>query len=251
MRPIAAVMGLTGKGARRAMAAIAVAMTVAVLATGCVMLPGRVADPTAPPRATDGASARPGGLSAPGPAAVAAAKRDLAGLAVDRGGASAAYDRAAFGEPWADVDGNGCDTRNDVLRRDLRGVAVRAGTCRVSRGVLIDPYDGERVAFVSGAATSELVQIDHVVSLSYAWRHGAEAWTAARRLAFANDPRDLVAVSERMNDVKGPFGPGQWLPPSATGRCVFVVRWVAVMAEYGLTVHPGDRAAVERVLPTC
>ncbi len=248
---MAALMGLTRKGARRATAAIALTVTVAVLATGCVMLPGRVADPTAPPRATGGASAPPGGPSAPEPAAVAGAKSDLARLTVDRGGASGVYDRAAFGEPWADVDGNGCDTRNDILRRDLREVAVRADTCRVSRGILIDPYDGERVAFVSGAATSELVQIDHVVSLSYAWRHGAGAWTAARRLAFANDPGDLVAVSERMNDAKGPFGPGQWLPPSATGRCVFVVRWVTVMAEYGLTVHPGDRAAAERVLRTC
>ena len=29
------------------------------------------------------------------------------------------YDRSAFGQAWLDVDRNGCDTRNDILRRDL------------------------------------------------------------------------------------------------------------------------------------
>jgi hypothetical protein len=177
----------------------------------------------------------------------------LAALRVDRGGASAPYDRSAFGEAWADVDHNGCDTRNDVLGRDLADPEFRAGTgeCEVARGTLVDPYDGVRVSFASGPTTSERVQIDHVVSLSYAWRHGAEGWAAQRRLAFANDPRDLLAVSERMNDDKGPFGPGQWLPPSAAGRCVFVVRWVTVMSAYRLTVHPGDRAAAQTVLRSC
>jgi len=29
------------------------------------------------------------------------------------------YSRSAFGSAWSDVNGNGCDTRNDVLARDL------------------------------------------------------------------------------------------------------------------------------------
>jgi hypothetical protein len=242
------------------MTAVAAIVLVALLAAGCTMLPGggpggsstAVPGGPAPTSAHPAPSGSPP-VPAPGAGAVDAARRQLASLRIDRGGASAPYDRAAFGPAWDDVDGNGCDTRNDILGRDLRDPVFRPATndCKVVRGTLIDPYDGVRVDFVSGFDTSGLVQIDHVVSLSYAWRHGAERWSAARRLAFANDPGDLVAVSEDVNDDKGPFGPGQWLPPTAGGRCTFVVRWVGVMAAYGLTVHPGDRAAAASVLGRC
>ncbi|MDQ1710045.1 MAG: hypothetical protein QOG49_1430, partial [Frankiaceae bacterium] len=45
------------------------------------------------------------------------------------------YSRALFGQAWADVDRNGCDTRNDVLRRDLTSYVLKYGThgCLVLR----------------------------------------------------------------------------------------------------------------------
>ena len=100
------------------------------------------------------------------------------------------YDRARFGQAWADVDRNGCDTRNDVLGEDLLDPVFKEGTndCKVLSGTLIDPYDGRRVEFVSGGETSILVQIDHVVALGWAWRHGADAWTDERRTAVRERP---------------------------------------------------------------
>ncbi len=235
----------------RRMPGLVVVAMVCLFTSACAASPPAPADPSGDvPRPSASPSSA---ATAPHRASVEAAVAELAALRVDRGGASAPYARAAFGEAWTDVDGNGCDTRNDVLARDLADPELRpaTGECKVARDTLVDPYDGARVPFTSGVVTSERVQIDHVVSLSYAWRHGAEGWTSERRLPFANDPRDLLAVSEPMNDAKGPFGPGQWLPPSTTGRCVFVVRWVAVMSAYRLTVHPGDRAAAESVLRAC
>ena len=48
------------------------------------------------------------------------------------------YKRTQFGKAWADVDHNGCDTRNDILSRDLSGVKHRFGThsCVVKSGTL-------------------------------------------------------------------------------------------------------------------
>ena len=55
------------------------------------------------------------------------------------------YSREAFGPSWADTDYNGCDTRNDMLRRDLVDIVLKPRTrgCVVLEGVLVDPYSGE------------------------------------------------------------------------------------------------------------
>jgi hypothetical protein len=81
------------------------------------------------------------------------------------------YRRVEFGPSWPDVDHNGCDTRNDILRRDLRRIIFRASSpdCVVATGVLVDPYTGLTIDFVRGVGTSARVQIDHVVALGDAW----------------------------------------------------------------------------------
>jgi hypothetical protein len=209
--------------------------------------PTASAPPPASPSATS--SVEPSASPPADPAAVARAQ--LAGLAVVSGTSATPYRRAAFGDPWIDVDDNGCDTRNDILARDLLNPVFRTGGCKVLSGILIDPYDGQRVDFVSGPTTSPLVQIDHVVALAWAWRHGAEDWTAQRRIAFANDPANLVAASEAMNQEKGADGPSRWLPPVRELRCGYVERWIGVLAVYRLGIDKADRAAADAVLRTC
>ncbi|TQJ06970.1 uncharacterized protein DUF1524 [Lapillicoccus jejuensis] len=163
------------------------------------------------------------------------------------------YDRAAFGPAWKDVDRNGCDTRNDVLGRDLLGTEPKAGThgCVVLRGELDDPYTGERVDFVRGSGTSAKVQVDHVVALGDAWQKGAQQWSPARREAFANDPLELLATSGAVNQAKGDGDAATWLPPRKAFRCAYVARQVAVKAAYRLTVTAAERDAIARVLQSC
>lgn len=120
------------------------------------------------------------------------------------------YDRALFGQAWTDdvnVDSghNGCDTRNDILRRDLTNVVLKPGSngCAVQSGTLADPYTGTTIPFVRGPQTSSAVQIDHVVALSDAWQKGAQQLSAAQRADFANDPRNLQATDGPTNQQKG------------------------------------------------
>ena len=131
------------------------------------------------------------------------------------------YARNQFGPTWADVDKNGCDTRNDILRRDLTQVVFKPGTkdCVVLSGVLIDKYSGETINFVRGNSTSSLVQIDHVVALSDAWQKGAFLLTVQERTAFANDPLNLLAVKGSLNSQKGDGDAATWLPPQKSYRC--------------------------------
>ncbi|HWV48948.1 MAG TPA: HNH endonuclease family protein, partial [Microbacterium sp.] len=177
----------------------------------------------------------------------------LAGLEAVSGYAPTDYDRDLFGQRWADVDRNGCDTRNDILGRDLLNPVFKAGTgdCKVLAGDLIDPYDGTATAFVSGQNTSVLVQVDHVVALGWAWEHGAWAWSDEQRTAFANDPDNLVAASQHTNQSKSASGPADWLPPEPALRCVYVEQWVGVLGAYALGIDERDRHAARAVLETC
>ena len=172
-------------------------------------------------------------------------------LTVQGRGPKTGYSREMFGPRWADVDRNGCDTRNDVLNRDLGAKEWRPNThqCVVVAGVLRDPYTGRRLVFVK--ADAEAVQIDHVVALSDAWQKGAAQWDAARRRAFANDPLNLLAVDGPTNSQKSDGDAATWLPPQRSYRCRFVARQVAVKAKWDLSVTPAEHDAIARVLARC
>ncbi|HKU02036.1 MAG TPA: DUF1524 domain-containing protein [Arthrobacter sp.] len=162
------------------------------------------------------------------------------------------YDRAQFGQAWADVDRNGCDTRNDILKRDLTGVSyTNSVPCKVQSGTLADPYTGKTISFVRGAATSSAVQIDHVVALSDAWQKGAQQLTAEQRTAFANDPLNLQATDGPTNQQKGDGDAATWLPPNKGFRCEYVARQVSVKATYGLWVTQAEHDAIARILGDC
>ena len=168
------------------------------------------------------------------------------------------YDRAEFGERWTDdvaVPGgrNGCDTRNDILRRDLVDVVLKPGSndCAVLSGVLNDPYTGTSVFFERGPGTSAEVQIDHVVALSDAWQKGAQWWDPLQRSNFANDPMNLQATIGWVNQEKGGSDAASWLPPNKPYRCVFVSRIVEVKSTYRLWVTQAEHDAIGRVLDDC
>jgi len=163
------------------------------------------------------------------------------------------YDRDAYGQAWSDVDRNGCDTRNDILARDLVDETFRARTrdCVVLTGTLHDPYSGQTIAFRRGQDTSSEVQIDHVVALADSWQKGAQSWDEVRRTTFANDPLNLLAVDGPLNQAKRAGDAATWLPPHRSFRCAYVARQVAVKVEYGLWVTAAERDAVARVLATC
>ena len=159
------------------------------------------------------------------------------------------YTRDQFGQAWFDIDRNGCDTRNDILRRDLKSRQMK-NDCKVLAGSLApDPYTGTYIRFVYGGASE--VDIDHLVALSDAWQKGASAWPAGKRLALANDPLNLLAVDSSANRVKGDGDTATWLPPNKAFRCAYVARQVAVKGKYGLWVTPAERDAMTRVLATC
>ncbi|MBB5750149.1 DUF1524 domain-containing protein [Micrococcus sp. TA1] len=188
-----------------------------------------------------------------GPAAAGTALAVLETLPVKGRAPKTGYARDQFGPAWADVDRNGCDTRNDMLSRDLVGERFKPGTrdCVVLSGVLDDPYTATEIHFLRGQDTSNDVQIDHVVALSDAWQKGAQQLSADERIRFANDPVNLLAVDGPANAQKSDSDAASWLPPNRSFRCDYVARQIAVKAEYALWVTSAERDAMIRVLDGC
>ena len=190
------------------------------------------------------------GLPAHSEAATPTVTDVIATLAVKGRAPKTGYTRAQFGTAWKDVDGNSCDTRNDILKRDLTARTTVDG-CVILSGNLLDPYSGTNIDFVRGVGTSNQVQIDHVVALSNAWQTGAFKLTIEKRTAFANDPLNLLAVQGRLNSQKGDGDAATWLPPKKSYRCSYVARQVAVKAKYGLWLTAPEKAAIEKIITTC
>ena len=169
------------------------------------------------------------------------------------------YRRAAFGESWTDDNGapgghNGCDTRNDILDRDLVDktyVSISRCPNAVATGTLHDPYTGETINLVRGNQTGAAVQIDHLVPLAYAWDMGARNWTDEMRTRFANDPANLLAVDGEVNQDKGDGEPAVWMPPNRAFRCQYAVQFVAVLRGYGLPVDAPSTKVLREAAETC
>ncbi|ALD65155.1 lipoprotein [Arthrobacter sp. LS16] len=160
------------------------------------------------------------------------------------------YERSMFGSGWGDTDHNGCDTRNDILNRDLTVTSHKAGTrdCVVLTGSLDDPYTGETIEFQRGQGTSNDVQIDHVVALSDAWQKGAQKLSAEQRLEFANDPLNLLAVDGPTNGSKGDGDAATWLPPNKGFWCDYVTRQIEVKHKYDLWMTKAEAESSRTVL---
>ncbi|OHV04649.1 HNH endonuclease family protein [Mycobacterium talmoniae] len=169
------------------------------------------------------------------------------------------YHRAAYGDAWdddTDAPGghNGCDTRDDILARDLVDktfVSTKRCPHAVATGTLHDPYTNATVAFRRGAQVGASVQIDHIVPLALAWDMGADAWPFPRRLRFANDPANLLAVQGQANQDKGDAQPALWMPANTAFWCQYAMQFIAVLRGYALPVDAPSAAVLRRAAASC
>lgn len=169
------------------------------------------------------------------------------------------YRRAAFGQSWDDDNGapgghNGCDTRNDILDRDLVDktyVAIKRCPNAIATGTLHDPYTNAIINLVRGDQTGAAVQIDHIVPLAYAWDQGARNWPDDLRLRFANDPANLLAVEGQANQDKGDGEPAVWMPANTAFHCQYAIQFIAVLRGYGLPVDAPSVPVLRDAVATC
>lgn len=174
------------------------------------------------------------------------------------------YDRSCasgrlcvFGTAWTDAttgtewSRDGCDTRNQALKRDLRNVQIKPDTrgCVVLSGDLTDPYSGDQVQFRRSAGSP--VSVDHIYPLATAWSRGASTWSLEVRKRFANDPANLLTTTAAVNSAKSDKMPNRWMPATASGRCLYAKRLITVALTYQLPVTSAENQALNRALRDC
>ncbi len=157
------------------------------------------------------------------------------------------YQRTLF-RHWIDANGNGCDTRREVLIvESITPVTVGPG-CSISGGTWYSAFDG-----VTTTNPSDF-DIDHFVPLAEAWRSGAHAWDSATRQRFANDlgyEMSLIAVSASSNRSKGDRDPAKWMPPNTSFICEYVYSWVNIKLRWSLAVDSNELSAINRNWSGC
>ena len=155
------------------------------------------------------------------------------------------YRRSLFVH-WSDLDGNGCDTREEVLKRDsISKPQIDPYRCYVVAGDWYSKYDGKTLSDRSD------VDIDHVVALKEAWDSGAWAWSMSQRQAFANDLTDrrtLIAVTDRVNASKSDKDPSNWMPPLKSYWCTYLGDWISVKARWGLSMDQSEFGRIKNLL---
>ncbi len=151
------------------------------------------------------------------------------------------YERELFAH-WSDLDANGCDTRDDVLAAQ----SENSVDCHnLDGGTWTSRYDGVRTT------KPEQLQIDHVVSLSDAWRSGAWSWEPTQRETFANSTQNLVAVSASSNQAKSDKTADLWQPARSEAQCWYAGTVVRVKHTWELSVDPWEKDALAEVLSGC
>jgi hypothetical protein len=222
-------------------------LAIALVATGCTV-GGAAVDPSGEPVATEAVSPSTD------------PKRDerlLIGLRVMERTQPDTYSRDAFGSAWIDIDGNGCNQRDDVLRRDaVAGTTVveQQGACDhdVLAGTWVDPYTGSVLTFddLKDLSQAQAIQIDHVVPLAEAWVSGADSWSDDRRREYANDLDGLLATDGPTNASKGAYDPAAWRPKKDF-QCAYADLWITVKARWDLTVDTSEVMALQDMLGYC
>jgi len=139
---------------------------------------------------------------------------------------------------WSDLDKNGCDSREDLLKHDGIDVKTDPKTCKALSGSWTELYSNTTTTNPSS------LDVDHVVPLSYAAQHGGQEWTNDVKEQFANDVENLRLASASENRSKGDKGPKDYLPENEDFLCVYSKQFALVIHTYGLTVDQGDKTAL-------
>jgi hypothetical protein len=154
------------------------------------------------------------------------------------------YSRSLF-KHWIDADGDGCDTREEVLIAESTSKAqVDSYGCKVVAGDWYSPYEGGTYE-----QPGEL-DIDHMVPLKEAWDSGAWNWTASQRQAFANDltdSRPLIAVLNSQNRSKSDKDPSNWIPPRTSYLCTYLANWVAIKSHWKLSMDQSEWGRIKNL----
>ncbi len=154
------------------------------------------------------------------------------------------YDRNRFAE-GIDVDGDGCNTRREVLQLESLVPVTISGACDITAGEWFSWYEGVT------QTDPAMLEMDHLVALKEAWISGAHGWTDQQRADYANDldiDATLTIVTGAQNSAKSAHDPSQWVPSYTPSLCAYASDWITVKFRWNLTVDTAEKAALTSLI---
>ena len=152
------------------------------------------------------------------------------------------YNREDWGN-WIDEDGDGLNTRHEVLAEESLIKPVISNN-KVVSGKWFDKYTGKYFTNPSD------LDIDHLVPLKNAYISGASNWSKKKKSRYYNYLKydnHLIAVSKSANRNKSDKSPVDWLPPNEEYQCEYVREWFKIKTAWGLTIEDGFDEVSNRV----
>lgn len=174
-------------------------------------------------------------------------------------GAKVNYNRDEW-KHWSSAGASCWDTREEVLYseatpgtiklldKNKKETTVKGFACSIAGGEWKDPYSGKTFTDPSK------LDVDHMIPLSYAARHGGQEWDAKKKEQYANYTKfadHLIAVDAGQNRAKGDKGPSEWKPANADYHCTYALNWITISERWGLSTTEADKAALQQMLGTC
>lgn len=139
---------------------------------------------------------------------------------------------------WRDLDGDGDDTRQEILERDSLTPVTRENE-KIRFGLWACPYTGRILN------ESKRLDIDHVIALGEAHRMGGYKWTKDQKKAFANDPDNLLSVFLSSNRAKSDLDSFEGMPPNIAMWARYLIVREQVVKKYDLVQSPAELKAIK------
>lgn len=155
-------------------------------------------------------------------------------------------------------------TRIEVLKDQSENFTVNDKN-KITGGTWYIPYTGETVTYQSKEEVSKNIQIDHIVPVAYAHRHGASSWDEDKREEFYNDygqssiwsngdnsddyenVGNLIVSDSRSNIQKSDSGPSEWLPSNKDYILEYCERWVKICNAYDISITQDDYNTIKGI----
>tara|TARA_B000000557_G_scaffold41115_1_gene30077 strand:+ start:301 stop:816 length:516 start_codon:yes stop_codon:yes gene_type:complete len=145
---------------------------------------------------------------------------------------------------WIDEDGDCQNTRAEILisQSQVKVEFATSRDCRVIKGSWIGRLTGTLLSDASD------VDIDHIIPLSYAHRHGGFSWSPSKKKQFANDPINLIPAYDVENRKKSDKGPSEYLPSDKKLACAYIKKWEMIRIKYDLNIAPDDKVIIRDMM---
>ena len=145
-----------------------------------------------------------------------------------------------------DFDQDCQSTRQEMLiltsRTEVKYTNPR--NCVVRTGEWLDEYTGKTFT------VAVQIDVDHIIPRMYAHTHGGDRWMPDKKIAFSNDPLNIMLVEKREIRRKNDRGPDRYLPREEF-QCEYVQLWDALADKYDLQLSTSDRNTISRILKDC